>query len=209
MLFKVACHVLYTRFSGTIQEARQSTQCPRTLSGKSVRRHFPLKKVSADTFPCKKCPRTLPLKVSADTVSGFLDGALIVLHWLPSFRYFSLIVPLVHFTWWLVVVTELYKLATLTVSPNMQLLYCELFYHDMTLLLSDSSSLRLPEICIVFVILLIRYHCAHKSYFQFYWTKLMILSSELSSWWIEAYRPIESSLNLKLAHFKIYLFGRS
>ena len=35
-------------------------------------------RVSADTFFRGKCTRTFPLKVSADTVLGFLDGAILL-----------------------------------------------------------------------------------------------------------------------------------
>ena len=55
---------------------RQITKyCPRTLfQGKCPRTLFQ-GKVSADTFFMEECPWTLPLNVSAETVSGFLDGA--------------------------------------------------------------------------------------------------------------------------------------
>ena len=53
--FKVATQIFKMPPLGYIQKwfwhhPRSPTQCPRTLLGKSVRRHFSLKKVSVDTF---------------------------------------------------------------------------------------------------------------------------------------------------------------
>ena len=49
--------------------------CPRTLFGESVRGHFFQGKCLQTLFSEESVCGHFPLKVSGDTVSGFLDGA--------------------------------------------------------------------------------------------------------------------------------------